>query len=54
MSAEEQEVANSFSGGEAGYNKIYEQQEFYLVESNSPLLLEASFGEKLLKTKEET
>jgi hypothetical protein len=44
MSAEEQEVANSFSGGETEYNKIYKQQEFYLVESNAPLLLAESLG----------
>ncbi|MCL2062063.1 MAG: DUF4942 domain-containing protein [Firmicutes bacterium] len=43
MDAEEQEVAKAFSGSEAEYNKIYQGQDFYLVESNSPLLLAEKF-----------
>lgn len=39
LDAEERAVADSFSGGEKGYNKIYENQEKYLVDGTQMLLL---------------
>lgn len=43
MNKEERAVADSFSGGEEGYNKIYENQTKYLVDSSQfPLLSETT------------
>lgn len=39
LSEEEKTVADSFSGGETGYNEIYENQGQYLVERSSLMLL---------------
>lgn len=43
---EERAVADSFSGGEEGYNKIYENQSKYLVDSSRMLLLAENISSK--------
>lgn len=39
LSDEERAVADSFSGGKAGYDKIYEHRNEYLIERNELLML---------------
>lgn len=39
MTDKEKEIVKEFSGSEAEYNKIYEKQDFYLVESKSLLMI---------------
>ena len=39
LDEEERAVADSFSGGEEGYNEIYENPTKYLVDSSQMLLL---------------
>lgn len=39
MTEKEKEIVKEFSGSEAEYNKIYERQSFYLVESNDLLMI---------------
>lgn len=44
LNEDERVVADSFSGGEEGYNKIYENQSKYLVDSSRILLLAGSLS----------
>lgn len=40
MTAEEKEVVKEFSGSEEEYNKIFNKQDYYIVNSNSLLMIE--------------
>mgnify|MGYP001114950989 len=41
MTEEERAVVDSFDGGEENYNKVFENQKDYLIESNGFLALAA-------------
>ena len=40
MTTEEKEIVKEFSGSEAEYNKIFNKQDYYIVNSNSLLMIE--------------